>query len=73
MSGDTPDLARIGAGLHLRRLWELREFDGLRFAIRHDDAAEFADAVRKLRAGPILDPEAHRRAAGGRGRAAPGQ
>ena len=35
-------------------LWPWREFDGLAFAIRHDDRAEFEDAMRKLRAGPIL-------------------
>jgi len=39
-----------------RRLWELRVFDGLAFAVRHADSAEFDDAVRKLREGPILNP-----------------
>ena len=36
----------------LRRLWELREFFGVQLAIRQADAAEFDDAVRKLRRGP---------------------
>ena len=38
----------------LRRHWELREFDGIRFAARQADAAEFEDGVRKLRQGPFL-------------------
>ena len=38
----------------LRRHWELREFDGIRFAVRQADASEFEDGVRKLRRGPIL-------------------
>ncbi len=38
----------------VRRLWELREFDGLVFAVRMNDDAELRDAIRKLRAGPIL-------------------
>ncbi len=42
----------------LRRHWELREFDGIRFAGRQADAAEFADGVRKLRLGPILGQRA---------------
>jgi len=37
-----------------RRLWELRPFDGLGFAVKHADPMEFEDAVRKLRGGPIL-------------------
>ncbi len=41
-------------GYRMQRLWELRTFDGLGFAVRHSDAAEFEDAVRKLRGGPIL-------------------
>jgi aminoglycoside 2''-phosphotransferase len=36
------------------RLWELRAFDGLGFAVRHANSMEFEDAVRKLRGGPIL-------------------
>lgn len=39
------------------RQWELREFGGIRTAIELNDWEEFEDAVRKLRAGPILvDP-----------------
>lgn len=38
----------------VRRLWELREFGGIQFAVRFDDPAELADSVRKLRSGPIL-------------------
>jgi len=41
-------------GYRIQQLWELRAFDGLGFAVRHSDAAEFEDAVRKLRGGPIL-------------------
>jgi aminoglycoside phosphotransferase (APT) family kinase protein len=37
-----------------QRLWELREFEGLAFAIRTADADEIADALAKLRRGPIL-------------------
>jgi hypothetical protein len=36
------------------RYWELREFDGLRFAVEYDDPAELADGLEALRAGPIL-------------------
>ena len=43
----------------LRRLWELREFDGVGFAVRHEPV-EFEEAVGKLRAGPILSPGVHR-------------
>lgn len=39
----------------LRRHWELRELDGLHFALQTGDAAETADALRKLRLGPILN------------------
>jgi aminoglycoside phosphotransferase (APT) family kinase protein len=38
------------------RFWELREFGGLRWALEHDDEAELADSLAKLRAGPILGP-----------------
>jgi aminoglycoside phosphotransferase (APT) family kinase protein len=34
--------------------WEAREFSGLRWAIEQDDAEELADAVAKIRRGPIL-------------------
>ncbi|MCZ6675664.1 MAG: phosphotransferase [Candidatus Poribacteria bacterium] len=43
----------------VRRLWELREFIGLQFAIQFDDAAELSDAIRKLRAGPIFAHTRH--------------
>ncbi len=43
-----------GVEHRVRRWWEAREFDGLAFALRRDDAAEFHDALRKVRAGPIL-------------------
>ncbi len=47
---------QLDAGFERRisRHWELREFDGIRFAVRQADAAEFADGVRKLRRGPVL-------------------
>jgi aminoglycoside phosphotransferase (APT) family kinase protein len=50
----------LDAGLphRLRKLWELREFGGIQFAVRYDDPVEFADGVRKLRAGPILNRNA---------------
>ncbi len=38
----------------LRRLWELREFDGVWSAMTGDDPTEVEDAVRKLRRGPVL-------------------
>ncbi len=43
-----------GVEHRVRRLWEAREFDGLAFALQHDDAAEIRDALAKVRAGPIL-------------------
>jgi aminoglycoside 2''-phosphotransferase len=43
----------------LQRYWELREFGGVHFAVTHADEAEFADSLRKLRAGAILNPTAH--------------
>ncbi len=49
--GGIPD---DGVAYRVRRWWEAREFDGLAFALRHDDAAEFRDALAKVRAGPIL-------------------
>ena len=42
------------------RLWEAREVAGLIFAARHTDQDEIADALRKLRAGPILNVAARR-------------
>jgi len=38
------------------RLWELRDFYGLRYAIHAADEDELADSLRKLRRGPILAP-----------------
>lgn len=40
----------------LRRLWGLREFGGLAYSIQHNDRAEFADSIEKIRKGPILSP-----------------
>jgi aminoglycoside phosphotransferase (APT) family kinase protein len=38
----------------VRRLWELREFGGVRAAVELNDRDELEDAIRKLRAGPVL-------------------
>jgi aminoglycoside phosphotransferase (APT) family kinase protein len=38
----------------IRRQWELREFAGIRAAVELNDEEEFVDAIRKLRAGPLL-------------------
>jgi aminoglycoside 2''-phosphotransferase len=46
-----PDFAR-----RLARRWQARELDGLYWAVLSADPGEFAAAVRKLRAGPILSP-----------------
>jgi aminoglycoside phosphotransferase (APT) family kinase protein len=43
----------------LQRYWELREFEGIRFAVVHADEDEFADSVRKLRGGALLNPTEH--------------
>ena len=40
-----------------RRHWELRELYGVRLALELQDEEELADAVAKLRRGPILRPE----------------
>jgi aminoglycoside 2''-phosphotransferase len=40
----------------LLRLWALREFGGLVYSIEQNDRAEFADALEKIRKGPILHP-----------------
>ena len=40
----------------LRRYWELREMGSVRHALRHDPA-ELDDALRKLRAEPVLSPD----------------
>ncbi len=39
----------------LRRLWALREFGGVQYALEHNDAEEFADSIAKIRKGPILN------------------
>ena len=39
----------------MRRLWELREFEGVHFGVRFQDQRELADSTQKLRAGPIFD------------------
>jgi aminoglycoside 2''-phosphotransferase len=46
---------RLGGGFshRLRRHWELRELGAVRYALRFD-RSELADALRKLRAGPVL-------------------
>ena len=38
----------------IRRQWELREFGGIRTAAELKDEEEFVDAIRKLKAGPLL-------------------
>jgi len=50
---------QLGAGIHYRiqKYWELRDFDGVQFAIRFNDPKEFVDSIRKLREGPILMPQ----------------
>jgi aminoglycoside phosphotransferase (APT) family kinase protein len=47
---------QVDRGLRHRidRQWELREFGGVRTAAQLDDSEELEDAIRKLRAGPIL-------------------
>ncbi|MBN1286491.1 MAG: phosphotransferase [Anaerolineae bacterium] len=39
-----------------QRLWEVREFGGVEYSVQFDDAEEFADSIKKLRSGPILNP-----------------
>jgi aminoglycoside 2''-phosphotransferase len=46
---EDPMLAR-----RVQWFWEAREIHGLRLAIEQDDAKELADAVAKIRRGPIL-------------------
>lgn len=50
---------RLGDDFHYRvqKYWELRDFDGVQFAVRFKDIQEFEDSLRKLREGPILKPE----------------
>jgi aminoglycoside phosphotransferase (APT) family kinase protein len=38
----------------IERRWQLRELDGVRLSVELGDAEELAEALRKLRAGPIL-------------------
>jgi aminoglycoside phosphotransferase (APT) family kinase protein len=40
----------------LARYWQLREFGGAGYAVRSGDPRELDDALRKLRAGPVLRP-----------------
>ena len=47
-----------GFNHRVRRLWEVREFGGVAYAVRYDDQPELADSLKKLRAGPILNPNA---------------
>ena len=49
-----------GLRYRMQRLWELREFGGMRLAIHFEDQIEFNDAIRKLRNGPILDTATRR-------------
>jgi aminoglycoside phosphotransferase (APT) family kinase protein len=53
---------RVDAGLRHRaaRWWEAQEFIGVRYAVRQDDREELEDSLRKLRAGPLLNPHAAR-------------
>lgn len=46
----------VGEDFHHRvqRYWELRDFGGVRWAVRFNDAEEFEDSIQKLRKGPIL-------------------
>ena len=43
----------------LQRYWELREFEGIQFAVVHADEDELADSLDKLRRGAVLNPAAH--------------
>lgn len=40
----------------LWHLWALREFDGIAWALIHDDEAELHEGIAKLRKGPVLHP-----------------
>jgi aminoglycoside phosphotransferase (APT) family kinase protein len=44
----------------LNRWWELREFGGIAYSVQYNDAAELADSIRKIREGPILNPQRFR-------------
>lgn len=37
------------------RLWQLREFGGIGFAVRFDDPIELEESIAKLRRGPVLN------------------
>ncbi|CAN5350471.1 N/A [soil metagenome] len=52
-----------GLRYRMQRLWELREFTGMRLAIHFEDQTEFDDALRKLRKGPILSMTTRRETA----------
>jgi aminoglycoside phosphotransferase (APT) family kinase protein len=41
----------------LQRHWELREFDGLHFAVQSADHVEFKEGIQKLRRGPLFNPQ----------------
>jgi aminoglycoside 2''-phosphotransferase len=49
----------------LQRLWELRDFAGIQYSIRFNDANELADSLEKIRQGPILNPHKRLRLIGG--------
>jgi len=51
-AADDPDLRH-----RIDRHWEVREFWGISLALELGDEAELQDAVRKLRAGPVLGAE----------------
>lgn len=42
----------------MERLWEVWEFGGIRYAAQYDDAEVMEDSLRKVRAGPVLNPRA---------------
>ena len=52
-----------GLRSRMQRLWELREFTGMRLAIHFEDQPEFDDALQKLRNGPILNMTTRRETA----------
>lgn len=45
-----------GFAHRLAQLWSAREFDGIDYAVRNSDPAEFAESLDKLRKSPILSP-----------------
>jgi aminoglycoside phosphotransferase (APT) family kinase protein len=56
LAGYAAQGGEVDRGLKHRiaRQWELREFGGIRASVELNDREELEDAVRKLRAGPIL-------------------